>query len=175
MMSMPCTRLVASQHLNISMPKHSLPPCTKPCPKNRHRQKALSTCDTAMECVALDSSNSPPPPKDKRESGAISSSSSSSSSVEGSLTQYTSSVAAGSGSSIKMRESYSDSVSSSSSSSRDSGFLSKYVSSAATVLHSSLPTSVAVSAAADASIARKEPKSSHRTIRYFDEADASIT
>lgn len=168
-----CT-LVASRHVNISMHKHSLPPCTKPCPKNRHRQTALSTCDTAMECVALDSSNSPPPPKDKRESGAISSSTSSSS-VEGSLTQYISSVAAGSGSSIKKRESYSDSVSSSSSSSRDSGFLSKYVSSAATVLHSSLPTSVAVSATADASIARKEPKSSHRTIRYFDEADASIT
>jgi hypothetical protein len=134
--------------------------------------KLLSACDTAMECVALDSSNSPPPHKSKDESGAISSSGSS---VEGSLTQYISSVAAGSGSSIKKQVSDSDSVSSSSSSSRDSDFLSKYVSSAATVLHSSLPTSVAVSAAADASIARKEPKSSYRTIRYFDEADASIT
>jgi hypothetical protein len=132
---------------------------------------------TEMECVALDSSNSPPPPSNEAASGIVSSSSSS---VEGSLALYIGSATSGAGACIKKQVSDSDSVSSSgiSSSSSEGDFLSKYLSSEVATLQPSAPTArVAVSAAADASIsaARKEPKASYRTTRYFDEADASIT
>jgi hypothetical protein len=134
-----------------------------------------------MECVKLDSSNSPPPVKSK---DGVSPVSSRSSSVEGSFARYIGSAAAAAGSGGKKVSSESSSTSSrSSSSSSSSGvsssrggeFRSKFVSAEAAAVLSRAPTSAPVSAAVHALLPRKEQKSSHRTIRYFDEADASIT
>lgn len=129
-------------------------------------------CSTfAMECVALDSSSSPPP---AQSNDGVSAASSSSSSVDGPLARYIGSAAAGS----KKIASDSSSASSRSSGSSDisssvgGDFLSKFVSSEAATIQPQAPTSAAVS---DAAFPRKEQKSSYRTIRYFDEADASIT
>jgi hypothetical protein len=69
----------------------------------------------------------------------------------------------------------SDSDSSSSSNGSSCIGHSKFVISGDAAMHSSVPSCLPVSASSDAPSFRKEPKASYRTIRYFDEADASIT
>jgi hypothetical protein len=136
-----------------------------------------------MECVALDSSSSPPPAQSRDGVSAVSSSSSS---VDSPIARYIGSAAAAAAAGSGSRKIASDSSSASSrssgssdiSSSRGSDFLSKFVSAEAATIQPQAPTSAAAcqaSAAADAAFPRKEQKSSYRTMRYFDEADASIT
>jgi hypothetical protein len=134
----------------------------------------FSTCP--MECVALDSSSSPPPAQSKDGLSAVSSSSSS---VDSPIARYIGSAAATAGSGSRRIASDSSSASSRSSDSSDisSGrggdFLSKLVSAEAATIQAQAPTSAAACQAS--AFPRKEQKSSYRTMRYFDEADASIT
>ena len=119
-----------------------------------------------MECIVLDSSSSPPPHPAKGVT-EVAGSSSSSSSVESFSEQFTGKAAAVASSKSNPNVPDSDSDSSSSSSSASGSFLSKIATSGGAVQQQS--------AAADTPFLRKEPKNSYRTIRYFDEADASIT
>ncbi len=58
----------------------------------------------------------------------------------------------------------------------DGSFLSKFLSAGNTAAVQSIaPMCIPVQGSANSTSLRKEPKASHRTIRYFDEADASIT